>query len=66
VDALARLQLMARRRGCSIRLHTGDELRELLFLAGLAEVLGLEPCRQAEQGVELGVQEVVQPGDPPV
>jgi hypothetical protein len=43
VDALARLQLMARRRGCSIRVHTCDELRELLLLVGLAEVLGLEP-----------------------
>jgi hypothetical protein len=64
VDALARLQLMARRRGCSIRLLPCDELRELILLVGLAEVLSVEPRRQAEEGIQLGVEEMVQPGDP--
>src|SRR5918997_2194233 len=40
VDELARLQLAARRRGCSIRLRDGCvELLELLDLFGLAEVV---------------------------
>ena len=65
VDALARLQLMARRRGCSIQLRPCDELRELLLLVGLSEVLSVEPQRETEEGIELGVEEVVQPGDPP-
>jgi hypothetical protein len=68
VDALARLQLAAQRRGCSIRLRDPCvELKELLDLAGLAELLGgglpLEPRREAEGGEQLGVEEVVQPGD---
>jgi hypothetical protein len=63
VDALARLQLMARRRGCAIRLLPCEELRELLLLVGLAEALSVEPRREAEEGIELGVEEVVQPGD---
>ena len=40
VDALARLQLAARRHGCRIRLrHASSELLELLAFAGLREVL---------------------------
>lgn len=66
VGALARLQLTARRVGCSIRLQPCDELRELLGLVGLSEVLLLEPQGEAEGGEELGVEEVMQPGDPPV
>jgi hypothetical protein len=65
VDALARLQLMARRRGCSIQLRPSDELRELLLLVGLSEVLCVEPRRETEVRIEVGVEEVVQPGDPP-
>ncbi|MEY2423194.1 MAG: hypothetical protein QOI95_3261 [Acidimicrobiaceae bacterium] len=65
VDALARLQLIARRHGCSIRVRPCDELRELLLVAGLAEVLALEPRRETERGIQLGIEEVVQPGDPP-
>jgi hypothetical protein len=65
VDALARLQLMARRRGCSIQLRPCDELRELLLLVGLCDVLSVELRRKAEEGVELGIEKVVQPGDPP-
>ena len=42
VDGLARLALDARRAGCRIRLrHACPELRNLLALAGLAEIL---PC----------------------
>jgi hypothetical protein len=64
VDALARLQLMARRRGSSIQVRACDELRELLLLVGLSEVLAVEPRGKAEQRIELGVEKVVQPGDP--
>lgn len=40
VDALARLQLAARRQGCRVRLrHASSELRELVDLMGLADVL---------------------------
>ena len=40
VDALARLQLAARRHGCQVRLrHTSNELRELLAFMGLRDVL---------------------------
>jgi ABC-type transporter Mla MlaB component len=40
VDALARLQLAARRYGCEVRLrHASDELRELVALIGLDDVL---------------------------
>jgi ABC-type transporter Mla MlaB component len=40
VDALARLQLAARRHGCRVRLrHASDALRELVAFMGLAEVL---------------------------
>jgi hypothetical protein len=71
VDALARLQLAAGRLGCSIRLRDPcEELRGLLDLVGLADVvpdaaaLALEARREAEGGEQLGVEEVVQPGDP--
>ena len=40
VDALARLQLAARRYGCQVRLrNASDELRELLAFMGLRDVL---------------------------
>jgi ABC-type transporter Mla MlaB component len=40
VDALARLQLAARRRGCQVRLRGGsDELRALVAFMGLRDVL---------------------------
>ncbi len=72
VDALARLQLTARRLRCSIQVRDPSEkLYELLDLVGVADVLvgpgelPLEPGRQAECGEQLGVQEVVPPRDPP-
>ena len=40
VDALARLQLAARRYSCRVRLrHASDELLELVAFMGLSEVL---------------------------
>ena len=67
VDSLARMQLGARRRGARLRLRgVSDELRGLLELVGLADVLALEARRQPELGEQLGVDEVVQPADPPV
>jgi ABC-type transporter Mla MlaB component len=72
VDALARLQLAARRLGRRICLrHACVELQGLLALMGLGEVLpcgatsGLQPRRQAEQREQArGVQEEADPGDP--
>jgi hypothetical protein len=67
VDSLARMQLGARRRGTRLKLRdVSDELRGLLELVGLADVLALEPGRQPEVGEQLGVDEVVQATDPPV
>ncbi len=70
IDALARLQLTARRLGGRLRLrHASGELRELLALAGLADVCGLrlEPQRQAEEREQpLGVEEEGELGDLPV
>jgi ABC-type transporter Mla MlaB component len=73
VDALARLQLTARRLGHEFRVrHACDKLRQLLDLVGLQEVLLScdEPSALVEIGWEaedweqrLGVEEVVEPGD---
>ncbi|MDX3238483.1 STAS domain-containing protein [Streptomyces sp. ME03-5709C] len=67
LDALARLQLTARRHGGLIRLRgAGGALRELLALTGLdgSAGLGSEARGEAEQGEEpLGVEEGVEPGD---
>ncbi len=42
VDALARLQLTARREGAQIRLrHADDRLKELLKMAGLCDAIAL-------------------------
>jgi hypothetical protein len=71
VDELVRLQLAARRLGCSIRLRDACmELSELFDLCGLAEIvpgvfcLRLEAGGEAEGGEEVGVEEVVVPDDP--
>jgi anti-anti-sigma regulatory factor len=71
VDALARLQLTARRLGCEIRLRgASPRLRELLVLVGLGDVLpccyadGSELGRQAEEREQVGrVEKGVDPGD---
>ncbi|MGW2852866.1 STAS domain-containing protein [Streptomyces sp. NPDC001215] len=62
VDALARLQLAARRAGGRIRLRDpAPALRALLDLAGLP----IELEGQVEQREPaLGVEEAVEPGDP--
>ena len=72
VDALARLQLTARRLGGRIRLrHACGELRDLIALMGLTEALPtvaalrLEPRRQTEEREQAGrVEEEADPGDP--
>ena len=72
VDALARLQLAARRRGFRIQLqNVPPDLAELLELCGLAQVLrmgdalrvdaGREPEHREEPG---GVEEEGDPPDP--
>jgi STAS domain len=73
VDALARLQLTARRLGRSIRLrHPRPELRDLLGLTGLCTELpcgaglGLDPQGQTEQREEVRIDEEVDPTDPAV
>ena len=61
VDALARLQLAAQRVGWSLRLRDPSAaLCELLDLVGLGAQLG----REAEGGEQVGVEDVVEPGDP--
>ncbi|HEV7806181.1 MAG TPA: hypothetical protein VGO80_10195 [Solirubrobacteraceae bacterium] len=69
VDALARLQLAARRLGCRIRLHRASpELDALLSFLGLAEVIGSAGGRrrQAEQREQpRGVEERVDRDDAP-
>ncbi|APY86716.1 STAS domain-containing protein [Streptomyces alfalfae] len=68
VDAIARLQLAARRAGRRIRLRNpAPALLALLGLVGLTELLGLvvEMERHPEEGEPpLGVQEAVEAGDP--
>ncbi|MEV0323998.1 STAS domain-containing protein [Streptomyces sp. NPDC050658] len=66
VDALARLQLTARRAGGRIRLRDpAPHLTELLDLVGLP--FDVEVGRQAEQREPTGrVQEAVEARDPPV
>lgn len=73
VDALARLQLTARRLGRRVWVRGAcGRLRDLLALTGLGDVLpcgpasGVEPMRQAEERKQaLGVEEEADPGDPP-
>jgi ABC-type transporter Mla MlaB component len=73
VDALARLQLTARRLGRSIRLrHPRRELRDLLGLTGLCTELPygaglrLEPQWLTEGQEQVRVDEEVDPADPAV
>jgi hypothetical protein len=73
VDALARLELAARRWGCAIRLRGAeDELLGLIDLVGLKAVLtgpppsgGVERAGEAEGLEQLEVEEVVVADDPP-
>ena len=69
VDALARLQLGARRLGLSMELrHVCPRLLELLHLFGLGGLatgpdLPVEAGGEAEGGEQLRVQEAVEPDD---
>jgi hypothetical protein len=67
VDALARLQLAARRIGLEVRLrHASRELQGLIVCCGLDEVLRVEAGGQAEERKErLGAEEERQLDDPP-
>jgi hypothetical protein len=74
VDDLARLQLAAGRRGCSIRLRGSSaelaDVLDLLDLVGLAEVIGcigalvVEVGGEPKRAEEVRVEERVEPGDP--
>jgi hypothetical protein len=66
IDALARLQLAARRLGMEVLLrHASRELQELVDFAGLRDVLRVEMQGQAEQGEErVGVEEERELDDP--
>ena len=71
VDDLARLQLAARRMGCSIRLRDACcELTALLAFLGLAKAIAgstgacLQVVGEAEGAEEGCVEEVVVPDDP--
>jgi hypothetical protein len=73
VEALARLQLAARRSGCRIRLYdVPPQLGGLLELMGLGDIFPpgastTEAWRKPEQGEQsLGVEEEADPGDRPV
>ena len=67
VDALARLELLAKRQGTELRLRkVSPELQELLGLCGLGDVLRVEVVRQPEEREErVGVEEERQLRDPP-
>ena len=66
VDALARIQLAARRMGRDVALrHVAEDLRDLLTFVGLAGALRIEPRGQAEQRKQrLGVEEERELDDP--
>jgi gamma-glutamyl:cysteine ligase YbdK (ATP-grasp superfamily) len=66
VDALARLQLAARRCGHELELRDASpELRELVAFAGLANALRLEMEREPEEREQRGgVEEERQLDDP--
>lgn len=73
VDALARLQLTARRLGRAIRLRDAtDELRDLLTLTGLRDALPLcaglraQMHGELEQGEQVRIDEEVDSADPSV
>ena len=68
VEALARLQLAARRVGLEIRLcRASSELRDLLVFCGLDDVLRVEVGGQAEEREDrLGAEEKRELDDPAV
>ncbi|WP_411105762.1 hypothetical protein [Streptomyces sp. cmx-4-9] len=62
VQALARAALAARRLGVPLRVRAAPELRDLLELVGLGQLLG----QAEEREPAFGVQEGVEPDDPAV
>ena len=68
VDALARLQLIAKREGLDLRLsHASGELQALLAFVGLADVLRVESRGQTEEREHrVGVEEERHLDDPAV
>jgi ABC-type transporter Mla MlaB component len=73
IEALARLQLTARRHGRRIRLQRASrELQQLIEFVGLSEVLAVRPALRGRSGDAeerehpRGVEERVDPDDPPV
>jgi len=68
IDSLASLQLAARRLGWAVRIDNPcPTLRDLIELVGLDDVLlRRQVCGETELGEQLGIEEVVQPGDPSV
>jgi gamma-glutamyl:cysteine ligase YbdK (ATP-grasp superfamily) len=66
IDALARLQVAARRLGLELRLcDPPAELRQLVEFVGLAEVLLVEPRREPEEREQrLGVEEEAELDEP--
>ena len=73
LEALARLQMTARRLGATIELHNASSaLTDLIAVAGLADVLvvagpgddsGVEVKRETEEGEQLGIDEEILSGD---
>jgi ABC-type transporter Mla MlaB component len=68
VDAIARLELAARRAGRTVCVHNAPRgLQELVDFMGLGELLRLEPRRQPEEREQrLGVEEGRELDDPAV
>jgi anti-anti-sigma regulatory factor len=66
VDALARLQLAARRAGRRLQLrNASNDLQKLIAFVGLDRVLRVEPGREAEEREQrLGVEEERELDDP--
>jgi anti-anti-sigma factor len=70
VDALCRMRLAARRRGCQLRLRNASrDLIELVFLIGLTDVMPVVSALEVEGESEQGehprrVQEERDPADP--
>lgn len=65
VDALARIALLADRAGACLTVRAdGTDLSRLLDLTGLAAVVRLEGCGQAEAREQRSVEEVVDVRDP--
>jgi hypothetical protein len=65
LDALARLQLVARRCGMRCDVHAAGDVAALLDLTGLADALR-QPVREPEPREQrLGVEEVVEVDEPP-